>query len=418
MANPEHVAVAKGRTYSVARWREAHYRSRAKLDLSQAVLSGIKMPGVDLSHDDLTGIDLTKSDLHNGRFAGSKLESAHLSRSNLSWADLAYANLRNVSLIRSNLRGASLHRADLQGSDLSHCDLSFADLTEANLSGANLNQANLFLADLRGAKLRNASLHGTHLTIANLTKVDLRQASLFRTDLDGTMLAEVRLEMTLFADCDLSGTLCLSSAQHSGPSIIGLDTVTRSRGLIPPSFLREAGVPTALVELQDKLNIGHREAAHILVVGAEKDRSFVERLRADLLANGLGCWGILMDDEDGAVRDGMSPVSEQLTYYDQMLLVCSDRSLGSPYGWRFFEQIAQQPTSNNEPIHRVVCLSLDYALRTDQYPLAEELRRFPAVEFRYWRRRNEYTKSLDRLLGVLEEEPEQVMSEGLTGEEE
>ena len=66
MANPEHVAVAKGRSFAIARWRARSFQTRAHLDLSGAYLSGLRMPGVDLSHDNLDQIDLTSADLPPG----------------------------------------------------------------------------------------------------------------------------------------------------------------------------------------------------------------------------------------------------------------------------------------------------------------------------------------------------------------
>ena len=73
MANPEHVAIAKRRTFAIARWRAREFQSRPRLDLSGAYLSGIKMPGVDLGYDDLTQIDLTSADLRHANFVGARL---------------------------------------------------------------------------------------------------------------------------------------------------------------------------------------------------------------------------------------------------------------------------------------------------------------------------------------------------------
>ena len=73
MSNPDHVAVAKGGTYSIARWRERHFRRRERLDLSGAYLSGARLPSVDLAYDDLSGADLTSADLRRSNLTGANL---------------------------------------------------------------------------------------------------------------------------------------------------------------------------------------------------------------------------------------------------------------------------------------------------------------------------------------------------------
>ena len=99
MANPEHVALAKSGANAIARWRETNYRipnptlhsyslryqledrsvsetfepafvfGRAKLDLSGAFLTRVRLAGADLSYDDLRGADLTSCNLRQANLA-------------------------------------------------------------------------------------------------------------------------------------------------------------------------------------------------------------------------------------------------------------------------------------------------------------------------------------------------------------
>src|SRR5258708_6447626 len=99
---------------------------------------------------------------------------------------------------------------DLKGATLSGAYLSFADL-----SGANLSNADLRRVDLSGANLSNADLNKTQLTYATTSQ-------------------------TTFGNVDLRTVKGLETVEHQGPSTIGIDTIYRSHGNIPESFLRGA----------------------------------------------------------------------------------------------------------------------------------------------------------------------------------
>jgi uncharacterized protein YjbI with pentapeptide repeats len=398
------VALARRRSFAIARWREEHWRSRARLDLSGAYLSGAKLPGADLAHDDLGGVDLTSADLHGANLSGTNLEAAHLSRANLSRARLPGANLKGVSLVRANLKGSNLQGVDLSEADLSYADLSLTDLSRANLAHADLTGADLSQSDLSGACLCQAVMTTTNLDIANLDRADLRRAALVRASLDGTLLSHVRLEMTLFGDCDLSRVLGLASAQHSGPSIVGLDTLVRSGGSLSPDFLRQAGLPPVLAGLQDQLGQGSSRHPRVLLVGSIKDAGFIGRLLGDLRGLGLACWTQPVDDEEALLSDGVFPPAQRLAYYDQMVLVCSQHSLESPFGWRFFEQVTLPSSSSySMGAHRrpVFVLSLDTNLRHKPGQLCDGLGGSPGVDFSGWEQDPAYRQGLDTLVGML-----------------
>ena len=123
MADLAHIALARSGANAIARWRESNYRipnpnpihhslnyqledraasetfepefvyGRAKLDLSGAFLSGVKLAGADLSYDDLGRADLTGCNLRQAFLEGADLRSAYLSRSNLSRATFTRASM-------------------------------------------------------------------------------------------------------------------------------------------------------------------------------------------------------------------------------------------------------------------------------------------------------------------------------------
>jgi hypothetical protein len=50
------------------------------------------------------------------------------------------------------------------------------------------------------------------------------------------------LRNTIFADHELSSAIGLDSVIHRGPTTLGIDTIYRSSGALPESFLRGCGV--------------------------------------------------------------------------------------------------------------------------------------------------------------------------------
>src|SRR5947209_5808394 len=147
--------------------------------------------------------------------------------------DVARPELRNADLFGTHLNSINFQGTDLLCADLRAADLTRADLSRANLNGINLSDTILHRAVLRRAKLRRANLSG-----ANLGGADLSNATLTYTD-----FFEVAMAGTVIGNVDLSEAKNLESILHSGPSIVGIDTIYKSRGNIPEEFLRGCGVP-------------------------------------------------------------------------------------------------------------------------------------------------------------------------------
>jgi len=155
--------------------------------------------------------------------------------------------LENPEMI-PDLEGAGLRGAHLSGADLRWADLFGAELTEVNLRRANLGGAHLRMANLRKADLFGANLRGADLREANLDGADLGEVEFIRADLSGASLVDsdftnAFVGLTVFGDNDLSTVKWLERVRHRGPSIIGIDTIYKSKGNIPEVFLRGCGVP-------------------------------------------------------------------------------------------------------------------------------------------------------------------------------
>ena len=397
MADPEHTALAKAGAHAIARWREQIYWRRRSMDLSGAYLSGARLPGVDLAHDNLSNADLTSADLRLADLSGVNLQGAHLWRSDLTGTDFRRANLKSASLVRCKLRGSSLHAADLSGADLSYADLWCANLSEANLQGANLTEANLAWADLHGADLRNCRLTATNLEVANLSGADLRGACFIRPWLNGASLEDCLFETTLLADCDLSGVKGLAAARHSGPSIVGADSLARSKGLIPEDFLRQAGVAEPFIAAQEEIRRTGKTMPKILLVNSVTDATLAARIQEGLRESGVQSWTLAADDEEVLQAD--QGALERIIYYDLVVLVCSTQALVNPHTCRVFSQLEPGAGAAHRP--RLVTVATDDRLYTRQDNLCAQLRQTEVVDLRGWEDEESYQDGLGRLVAAI-----------------
>ena len=82
----------------------------------------------------------------------------------LAGVDVSNAYLAKIQLPGAGLNGANLQGANLRDANLQEADLNGANLQGANLRDANLQEADLVKADLRGAMLNDANLQGALYT--------------------------------------------------------------------------------------------------------------------------------------------------------------------------------------------------------------------------------------------------------------
>jgi hypothetical protein len=280
------------------------------------------------------------------------------------------------------------------------------NFSEANLYHANLTGANLHQANLTGANLSEARLDGANLSLANLSGADLSKATLFRTDLsrailEGTIFSYATAGSTIFGEIDLSTAKGLDTVHHSMPSTIGIDTIYRSRGKIPESFLRKVGVPDSFLEVMAAITNRPIEYYAVFISYSSQDRDFAERLYADLQSKGVRCW---FAPEDLKIGDKIRPrIDESIHLYDKLLLVLSQHSVAS----QWVEQEVETALSKERKEHHTML----FPIRLDKTVLEID-GGWPALirntrnigDFTRWKRHDAYQKSLDRLLRDLKAE--------------
>jgi uncharacterized protein YjbI with pentapeptide repeats len=396
----------------------------SQTNLSEAHLRGAKLGGAYLSkaHLDrayLGGAFLSGAHLIGADFSGAQLSGAHLDQANLSGADLSEACLSGANLNQTALIWADLSQADLSQADLSQASLCEADLSQANFSQANFSQADLFRANLSGADLSQANLIWADLSQANLSQANLSQANLNWGKLVEANFSKAVLGLTSLGDIDLSMVKGLDSVEHRGPSTIGMDTLSRSRGQIPDVFLQGCGFSdvqietaklnnpdltveqiTAITYKIQELQLEH--AIHACYISyADRDEVFAQQLHDDLQQKGIRCWfipqGMTMDD------DKIKPIDYSIRRHDKLLLILSAGSIDNDGIAKEVKNALKEEDRRGESVLWPVLLD-DAVIQTDQAWAADIRRTQRMGDFSQWTDREAYQRSFDRLLEDLQTE--------------
>jgi uncharacterized protein YjbI with pentapeptide repeats len=326
------------------------------------------------------------ADFSGANLAWANLMEANLAGADLRGADLSVADLEQANLSRANLSGANLSDANLSRADLSGANLSEAIITGANLSGANLSQVNLGQANLQWA----------NLLWANLSEADLSGADVSGANLNLTNLSEALVAYTVFGDIDLSGTKGLETTYHRGPSTIGIDTIYRSKGNIPASFLRGAGVPETFINYVASLTEEDSQYCSCFISYAPQDKPFSQQLYHDLQQNGIRCW---YAPESLNIGTQIRPtLDETVRVHDKLLLILSEYSVGNSWVEQEVESALAQENRHNQII--LFPMRLDNAItkvKRGWLTLMED-QQHRIRDFSRWQDEKIYREKLQRLL--------------------
>lgn len=344
MANPEHLAILKQGVEVWNEWREEN-------------------PKIG---PDLSGADLKNTIQISANFSSVNLAEANLTSAILTDTDFAWANL-----YRANLFDAKLYNAEMYE----------AQLVEVNISGANL-----FGANLAGTGLEHANLSGTDLSVVDLTGAYL-------TDAD---LSNARLSDTTFLNVDLSKTRGLDTVVHGLPSTIGIDTIYKSKGKIPESFLRGCGVPEDLIKFIPSITNQPFDYYSCFISYSSKDKVFARKLHADSETAGIRVWFAREDMKIGdRIRDRLD---QSIRLYDKLLLILTEDSIESDWVEKEVETAFEKERRN--PGKTVLFpIRLDDAVMDTDKAWAADIRRTRHIgDFTKWQDHDAYQKNFDRLL--------------------
>jgi len=291
------------------------------------------------------------------------------------------------ALTHADLGETFLSGADLRGAKLGGANLAAANLEDAVLRGANLINANLGKTLLGGADLSAANLRGADLCLADLSRATLSGANLYRVNLynagtEETDFSEAVCAGTSFTNVDLSNAHGLEAVTHDGPSSIGTDTLVRTKGRIPETFLRGCGLapwevlvanlyradltPPRASELQYKIFDAWTKGRSLIngcfVSYSWSDASFVDNLRDRLFAEGINVWLDRHDAVAGTIQD---QVWRAIQFHHVVILVLSKRSVTSDWVENELEMAREKEKAEGRPVLCPIALDDSWKVKVE-----------------------------------------------------
>ena len=332
MANMELVQIVKRGRDAVAAWREEN--PNTPMDLNECYMSHSRIPmvnlrGADLRNGDFMGAMVRRADLSN-----SYMNNVHFYRADLREADMSRAIAPGANLRGADLRNANLAGINLDGATLSEANLSGADLTNANLDRSNLDRVNFTGANLTGASFNGANLSRTNLSEATLNAADFYEAVLNDVVTEDADFNNCIIGYTVFQNCAMDAALGLDSVRHDAPSTIGLDTLLRSRGALPQSFILGSGIPVAVAGIQDSVADAPVTTLEVHISCADGDIEFARQLEANLRTQGVRSWVFAEGFRGNPLVDrrassGEEEIERWVRHYDRIIVVCTAAGLDS-----------------------------------------------------------------------------------------
>jgi uncharacterized protein YjbI with pentapeptide repeats len=301
-------------------------------------------------------------------------------------------------MIAASLRLADLSNAILEGCQLSH----------ANLERANLQRAESRLGDFEKSNLRHAILNEADLRDANFSGADLVGANFTSADLSRSNFSEASMRHTVFGYNDLSTAIGLETVHHRGPSTIDSDTMYRSKGRIPESFLRGCGIRDDFTIFIKSLATSPIQFYSCFISYSTKDQAFADRLYADLQNKGVRCWFAPHDVQGG--RKLHEQIDEAIRLHDKLLLILSPHSMESEWVKTEIAKARKREVRDPEGVlkRRVLfpirlapfatlrdweCFDADTGKDS-----AREIREYFIPDFSNWKNHDSYQEAFQRLI--------------------
>jgi TIR domain/Pentapeptide repeats (9 copies) len=309
--------------------------------------------------------------------------------------DLSGADFTGRDLSRANFSNANLRGTDFFKADLGSVNFGSANLTQARFEAASLNYTNFVESNLMNADLVGATFYEGNLTNANMRGTYLAEANLRDVWVAGADFSECQMNFTFLGYMDLSKARGLERVEHLGPSVVGIETIYRSGGNIPESFLRGVGFPEDFIVYIRSLVGRTVEFCSCFISYSSKDREFAERLHADLRSKNVRCW---FAPEDLKIGDRLRPsFDEAIRVHDKLMVLLSENSVRSPWVEKEVETAFEKEHREKRTV--LFPIRLDDAVMETGEAWAADIRRTRHIgDFRDWKNHDSYKRALERLL--------------------
>ena len=223
----------------------------------------------------------------------------------------------------------------------------------------------------------------------------------------------------MFASLDLSTVKGLETIQHEGPSSIGIDTITRSRGKIPKEFLRGCGLSDWEIEaaklyqsglcneeINDILYKVHDLRAHrsiqissLFVSYSHADSVFVDHMEGFLNRKGIRFWRDVHHATAGSLE---KQIDRAIRHNPTVLVVLSGNSIKSDW---VEHEVCTARELEKETGRDVLCpVALDDSWMDSPWPkrVMEQVMEYNILDFSNWQNEDAFEKQFQKLIDGLD----------------
>lgn len=412
-------------------WNRWHFKQHDRIDLSEADLSGLHFDRIDIdafpADDELGDDPWGRYNLSNVSLRGAKLSNCFFDVTVLFDALLMDADLSGANLLGVFLNGADLTKADLSNAEIVSGEAPEATLEEANFFRTKISNTDFSDANLLNAKFVECSLGGS-FTRAKFARgkvlgctvaAGFTDANLLETDFTSSDLSKASFKGTILGNLDLSNVRGLEEATHNGPSVIGADTLAKSKGAIPDAFLRGCGLSDWAIEQaklykpdlsNDRINeILYKvydlratralQISNLFISYSHADGEFVDKLEGKLNELGVRHWRDIHDMKAGRME---KQIDRAIRQNPTVLLVLSEHSLQSDW----VEHEVRTARGLEKEIGRdVLCpVALDDSWKSSHWPerVMEQIMEYNILNFSEWKDDGKFEGMFHKLIDGLE----------------